>query len=468
MDSNVLLDAIGMVDDVFLTEENVPVIRPVRRIVVLIAAVVAVLAMMVTALAVSEDFREVIFSIFRIETPEVPPAPETVKPTQTQDTTEENQHALREIGVVNIDDAVEAFYFSGEGFVYQMEGGFYTSERREGDMPPRDPAFWEITGDGIVEAAGYRVDFPFTHKGKTFQIIIDYAILNGKLCHLVWPQGLDEDPYGNGWNAVLLADRTDVMLLSIPVHQNKDLTTDYFLLDLATQETTPLLMGSEREDIVVDICWFTEDLHYAIIYGWIPFAQKSEVWFRDMEQGTVRTMRELVGGDVYLAPYFLDNETIIYEEKLEGNRIRIGRYHIPTGIRQILVQDAAYSDYRSVQHSGYYSVYGMLKLEDGEYELIDLRTNERLSLSGLTSKGMQTSESPLSERIMISYYQTDGMYRKYSSIGLLDPDTGILKVLERKPSDKGENFWGWLGENTIVLTNHDDNGKYCVYVYRFE
>ena len=51
MDCNVLLDAIGMVDDIFLTEENVPVIRPARRISVLIAAIVAVLAMMVTALA---------------------------------------------------------------------------------------------------------------------------------------------------------------------------------------------------------------------------------------------------------------------------------------------------------------------------------------------------------------------------------------------------------------------------------
>lgn len=469
MDREVLLDAIGMVDDEFLTEEAVPVVRPVRRFPVLIAAVVALLAMTVTAFAVSEDFREVIFSIFRIETPEVPPTPDTSKPA-----TEASRPTLREMGVVDFDGEVEAFYFSGEGYVSQMEGGFYTSERRDDDMPPENSAFWEITEDGIVEVESHRVDFPFTHGGKTFRIIIDYAILNEKLCHRVWPQGLNEDPYGNGWNATLLGNRTDVVLLSIPVNQNRDFTHDYFLLDLATLETTPVLMASDREDIMVDICWFTEDLRYAIVYGWIPSAQESEIWLRDMEQGTMATMKELVGEDVHLAPYFLDNETLICLEKLDDNRIsedhriNVVRYHIPTGISQILVKDVPYSAYDSTQHSGYYSVYGLLDHGDGDYELIDLRTNERLWLSGLTSAGMQTSESPLSERVMISYYQTYSTGSKYTSLGLLDPETGVLKVLDRKPGEEGEYFHGWLDDTTIVLTNFDENGGYYVYVYRFE
>lgn len=478
MDRDVLLDAIGMVDDAFLTEEAVPAVRPVRRFAVLIAAAVALLAMTVTALAVSEDFREIIFSIFRIETQEVPPGPDSTLPDMTEDTTGTSQHPLREMGVVNIDGGVNVFYFSGTGYVYQTEGGFYTSERREDDLPPQDPAFWEITADGIVEVECHRVDFPFTHGGETFRIVIDYAVLNGKLCHRVWPQGLNEDPYGNGWNAVLLGNRTDVLLLSIPVNRIQDITHDYFLLDLATLETVPLLMASDWEEIIVDMCWFSEDLRYAIVYAWIPPTLETEILLRDMEQGSMLTMKELIGRDVYLAPYFLDNETLICWEKLdndlirENDRINVVRYHIPTGVRQLLVEDVPYSAYDSVQHSGYYSVYGMLEQGEGEYELIDLRTNERLRMSGLASQGMRTSEGPLSERIMISYYQTDGMNGQYTSLGLLDPDTGVLKVLERSPGECSEYFWGWLDENSIVLTSHEKNNDgtsgYSVYVYRFE
>ena len=114
------------------------------------------------------------------------------------------------------------------------EGGFYTSAWREGDAAPYDPAFWEITLDGVEEVSITRVDLPFTHGGSTFRILFDYAVLNGRLAIQVWPEGLDEDPIGNGWNTEPIGQRTDAALLTIPV-----LSGGYYTHDLFCWTWTP-------------------------------------------------------------------------------------------------------------------------------------------------------------------------------------------------------------------------------------
>lgn len=460
MDRDVLLDAIGMVDDRFLTEEPAGHVRHLRRFTVLVAAVVAVLAMTLTAMAVSQDFRETIFSIFRIQTPETPPVTEPTQPAG--ETTEGSQPNLREMGVVDIDGEVEAFYFSSAGYVMQAQGGFLTTDWPEGDEVPGDPAFWEITEDGIVAAEGARVDFPLTHGGKTFRIVFDWAVLNGSLCTREWPQGLDQDPYGNGWSVERLGDRTDAVVLSIPVNKNKDYTHDYFLLDLNTLEITLLLDLSTSVEWMADCVWFTDDLEYAIICGY----EKETVFFlHDMETGRNTRIDELVGAPLASTPYFQDNETLIYWEALEGDRISVVRYHIPTGTHVTMVEDVARQDYRSVQHSGWASVYGILSHGAGEYELIDLRTNARLYMSGLPETYLSLSESPNAARILVSWKDSGN----YPVLGLLDPETGVLKMLTREATSLRENFWGWLDDNTVVLTAMDEAaGGYYVYVYRFQ
>ena len=73
MNRDVLLDAIGMVDDRLLAEER-PAAKGYRRtMTVLLAAVIALTAMTATAMAVSEDFRERVFTFFRVSQTEVIP-----------------------------------------------------------------------------------------------------------------------------------------------------------------------------------------------------------------------------------------------------------------------------------------------------------------------------------------------------------------------------------------------------------
>ena len=142
-DVYMLLDAFGLIDDQFVVpEEKLRRISWRRGLTVLVAAVMIAAMCIGTAMAVSEDFRSFVFSIFRIETPDLPPIAEETHPTEP---------GLHEMDIVNIDGQVNAWYFSSGGFMAVHEGGFYTSAWREPDTVPADSDFWEITFDGIRE-----------------------------------------------------------------------------------------------------------------------------------------------------------------------------------------------------------------------------------------------------------------------------------------------------------------------------
>ena len=104
-------------------------------------------------------------------------------------------------------------------------------------------------------------------------------------------------------------------------------------------------------------------------------------------------------------------------------------------------------------------------------DLIDLHTRVTLNMTGLDTDKLTTSESPDGTRIMIAYEEeNESGYLGYgfSELGVLNPETGVLQMLTREISGDPESFWGWLNNNTLVVTAHDAAGKYYVYVYDFQ
>lgn len=488
MDRDVLLDAIGMVDDRFLTEEHVSFIRPLRRLAALAAAVVAVLALALTAMAVSDDFREIIFSIFRIETRELPPAKEQPGLDETGESTQLAQSDLREMGIVNIDGEVSAYYFAHNGYIRNMDGGFYTfdcEDRRENpDAEPENPAFWEITADGIRKVESTRLQFPLTYHGRTYDILVDYAVLNGKLCTAEWAKGLNEDPIGNGWAVETIEGRTDVVLLRLYILETICETYTYtehpLLLDLESQEVTYLLEGMPIENLVIDYADLNGDLSCAILHGsdeTLP-EEKYGYWFCDIRRGTVISLPELAGSaplDAYSAePYFLDDDTLVYQQDLEDGRIHVVAYDIPTGTKRILVEDVEErtygpDGYGPINYWGKEGRHGLLYQEDGSIDLIDLRSGETLKLTDLAREGLRTIESPDGDRILVTYRSETAAGRGYySQIGILDPETGVLKMLSRRSNGWEEYNISWLDAETLVIcaSEQQGNSRY-VYIYRF-
>lgn len=457
MKADMLLDAFGLIDDQFVVpEEKLRRISWRRGLTVLVAAVMIAAMCIGTAMAVSEDFRSFVFSIFRIETPDLPPIGEETHPTEP---------GLHEMDVVNIDGQVNAWYFSSGSFVAVHEGGFYTSAWREPDTVPADSAFWEITFDGIREVPDTRVDFPFTHSDKTFRIRFDYAVLNGSLAIQVWPEGLDENPIGNGWNVEPIDGRTDAALLTIPVLSGNDYTHDVFLLDLTTLEATEIITDTINRGVMADGYHVTGDLRYGLVSGVDVESGSYGIWLHDTNDDTITALNAS-------SAIFLGNDSILYREYTEGSRFHLVRLHIPTGIETSLLENVRSEEYRPIQYHWADGHRGLLYRDDGSVDLMDFRTKELLKLAGLSPENLTCDESPDGSLIMLGYEDNDG----FTSLGILDPETGLLKLLDREVSGGSESFLGWLDNDTLVITAHDipdadlnftPGDGYYVYVYRF-
>ena len=477
MNPEKLLDAIGMLDDRhFEPETKTQIINYRRRFVVLIAAVLTIFLLVGTALAVSPDLRNTLFSILAIETPERPP----INSTDTLPT--EGGSSLHKINTVHIDEVVSAHYFTG-GTV--RGGALYTSSHRNDNAVPTDGQFWEIRKDGIVAINTTRIDFPLAYGDRTFQIIFDYAILNQELCIQVWPQDLDKNPIGNGWNLVAIGDRTDVALLSVPVDTGGDYTHDYLLLDLRTLETRNLLDDIPHDNIIIDACWFTDDLRYAIAVGYDKENDEAhkfhtDSWFCDLDTNTMETFHSLTGANIDYyhtlnSPYFLDNSTIIYLDMLSEENFHVISYDIPTGVQTTIVQNTTKKQkeqvgYQAIQAHGAHGAHGLLFKDDGTVDLIDLRTQAVLNMQGLNTDKLHTYESPDGSRILIAYTKANENSEYgygYANLGILNPETGVLLMLSRDNGGNQESFVGWLDNDTIVIRSYDDAWNSYVYVYEF-
>lgn len=446
-----LLDAFGMVDDRFLADVPQQRFRT-SRFLVLAAVVAALILCTLTAAAFSEDFREIVFSVFRIPTVETPPVqtiPSETMPTET---------GLREVEVVEIDAGVTARYFAKDGIIRTEDGGFYTCDYDT----HANPAFWEITSDGITQVPATHVEFPLEYGGRNWLIRFDYCILNQKLAIEVWPDGLGEDPVGNGWNLTPIGSRLDAALLSIPVLEGEYYHFHYLLLDLE-ERTTEVILAAE---LPLDYAVFTDDLRYAIgISG-------SEYWFFDLEKGTSVSFGS--AND----PYFLNNETIICKIPRADGTFDLVQHHILSGVSRVLLESmsrkSGETGYRGIHSGGAEGYHGLIYQDAGTVDVFDLRTAERIKMNGLDQldKGyLRTDESPLGSRILIAYEQSNEAGELgcgFTSLGLLDPRSSVLKLLRRNVSGHTEYLWGWLDETTVVILGSDNNSAYWVYTYSFE
>lgn len=474
MNPDKLLDAIGMLDDRYFEVENkVSIVTWRRRLIILFAAVLVMILSVGTAMAVNLEFRTLIFSVFNIETHEQPPAGDMAT-LPAEDGAGPTKSSLQELDVINIDGVVHAHYFTSDGIVLTYEGGFYTCSHSDVDTVPEDAAFWEIHRDGIARIDTTRIDFSFTHGNRTLQLIFDYAILNGKLSIKAWPQNLDENPVGNGWSVEPVGNRTDIALLIVPVRTGADYTHDFLLLDLTTLKTTNLLQSISCDNLIIDALWVTNDLHYAVLMGVDKKSGSNGYWFCDLKRNTITTLEALTGKDA-TEPYFLDNSTIVFKETLGTGQFNIGSYHIPTGVQNVLIENTTgrlgnNAGYRTIQRNGGSGKHGLQFCEDGSVDLIDLRTCAVLNMAGLNTDKLTTSESPDGTKILIAYEETNEngeVGYGFSCIGILNPETGVLQMLTRNISGNRETFWGWLNNDTVVITACDAADSYCVYVYEF-
>jgi hypothetical protein len=85
--------------------------------------------------------------------------------------------------------------------------------------------------------------------------------------------------------------------------------------------------------------------------------------------------------------------------------------------------------------------------------------------------GAERHESPDGKKILFAYHQRAKDEKTswcYPKIGLLDSETGEMKVLIRDISGNAELLFRFLDSNTVVISSRmDENDGYYLYVYEF-
>lgn len=479
MKADIILDAIEAIDDMHIisagaclgynaadTESKPGIVRrrrPVRKTLVCIAAaIMLLLASFTVAMAVSEDFREFVFMIFNIETKE------TV-PSYNGENVEGG--TINKMGDTDIDDEVSVYYLKGNGLVQANRGLIYTSRYdRTGE------AFFDIARDGLVELPSTRVEFPYSFQGTDFDIKFDYTVYDGKLYIHVMPENLDINPYKYGWNIHTAGDSTDKAWLVLPYPTNGDYSEYPLLLDINTCELTDVFAGVSFDGIIAARWQFADDMSYALVMGYTE-GYETEFWICDIAKNTLINVSELTGRTINDC-YILEGNTIICYAA-NGSGFDVLSFDASTGSSSLLVENTQHyyltqdgSGFSSIEYHGGQGRHALILESNGGVTLIDLCDGSRLPLTGITNDGtLLTSESPDGEHIMFAFSDTSvsdsfAMYK----IGILDTQTGVLKMLERENYEvRNETLMGWLANNCISVLAYDEsdaNGWY-MYVYDF-
>lgn len=479
MNAEIMLDAFEGIDDRYIISagaclgynaadaESKPGIvrrrRPVRKALVCVAAVIALLlASFSVAMAVSEDFREFVLMVFNIETKETVPS---YSGANVEDGT------INKLGGADIDDEVSVYYLKGNGLV-QANGGLIYASRydRTGE------AFFDIAQGGLVELPSTRVEFPYSFQGTDFNIKFDYTVYNGKLYIHVMPENLDVNPYKYGWNVHTAGDSTDKVWLVLPYLANGDYSEYPLLLDINTCEVTDVFAGFSFDGIIATRWQFADDMSYALIMGYAE-GYETEFWICDIDKGTLTTVSELTGRSINDC-YILEGNMFIYYAA-NGSSFDVLSFDASTGTSSLFVENTQHyyltqdgSGFRSIEYHGGQGRHSLIFDGDGGATLIDLRDGCRLPLTGVINDGtLLTSESPDGEHIMFAFSDTSvsdsfAMYK----IGILDTRTGVLKMLDRENYEiRNETLLGWLANNCVSVLAYDESKAdgWYMYVYDF-
>lgn len=477
MNIDILADAIGQINDKYIvgaknnkicivvgdqeSSGNITHHRRGRKVFIYIAAVIVfVLASFVTAMAISEEFRETVFSVFHIETIEVIPSSGGNPDMNT---------TIEHISEVDIDGKVGVNYFKVNGVIQENNGLIYSSQYNG-----TDAGFFDVTADGLKEIPKTRVDFLYNFRGTHFNIKFDYTIYNDKLHYNVLPDSLDLDPYKYGWNIYIAGSSIDQVWLVLPYSVNKDYSLYPLLLDLKTQEITDVFEDISLEDVVVDRWQFTDDMAYALVWGHSEDPIE-KFWLCDISQKTITPMAELTGKIINNCYILKDNLIILYV--VDGENFDVINYDITTGDEISIAEDVQHygltddgSGFRPIEYNGRQGQHALLFDDEKDITLINLVTGSRIPLTGLKNDGtLITSESPDGKHIMIALSDSDysGSLALYE-IGVLDTQTGVLTMLERENYEvKTEDIVGWLDDEHIAVVAHDENDECYLYVYSF-
>lgn len=435
-------------------------IRKKKMWFLLVVITTFMIACFILKLSVNENFSDFIFSIFHIETKEGVP---------------ENTGTVTHDGVIDkmesddIDGEVNVYYFKGNGIITSYDGLIYSNQY---DKNP--PSFYDLNAKGLAALPTFRTEFPYTFREIKFNIKFDYTVYDGVLHLRPIVENADENPYQYGWNIVSTGFDKELAWLILPYSTERDYGEYPLLLNVKTREITDVFEGISFGNLV-PISWeFTNNMKFAL--GMFHDENYENIYLLyDLATDEVVPISADSSGTI-TGCYILDNNNLIYYSSSESG-MDVVRYNISEKIRTTLVRDTQYYDginvtagFKNIQYYSGAGRYGLLIEDDGTVMLINLANGKETILNGIVyDNSILTSESPDGRYILFTFCE-NGISSSMYKFGVLNTETGVMKMLERGSSNQcDEKITDWLVNDrlTILAYHKTETQGWYLYVYDF-
>lgn len=436
MNEEKLIFAIGEIEDSYIlsAEKRLNNKTKSRKVIICIAAVVALLlTTFATAMAVNEDFRESVLSIFSISE------------------TEQVQHS----GMVEIGD-VNASYMELNDRYILRNGLVYMA---------REEVFCIFNDGELIELETKTNSIDFQHNGVTMSLRYAYTVFDGQLHTMEISQdNMDMNPLMYCWSITPLRGSEDKAWLTTLNEIDGDYSAYPLLLDVSTGDMVDILQGIDLQGIVCDAWFFSPNNKYAVI------RTAGDDRLADIENNTVTELKDCHES------YFLSDGSLLCFESV-GDGFDLIRRNLENGEEITLLHNEHFAG-KTADHSGYMNIdyYGgagnhaLLIDESGSVTMLDLRDGSKLLLDGITKEQgekVYTLESADGSQVLVAVKErgTQGVFR---SLGIIDCENGTLKIFDRNNilDSDGEQLLGFMADGSIGIIGMSEEGQW-LYVYDF-
>jgi len=475
-----------------------------RRAAAAAAAILILTASFLTALAASEDFRNLVFDFLRIEHPET--VPSGTSPSDDRLITQNTDK-------ISIGGVIEGSYIQAPASGLARNGAIYVCT----DPIPMNSGnhhdiYTEQDGE-YIKAETQKFSQIYTIHGNEIRVEFDWAEVNGQCCYAY----IESEPL---WRKPNLAGPAEATLFWFTLRLRSDdgnsYTTNYpVLIDLYSGELTDILAGTGAEKIPgIYQAAISPDLTRLLMVDW-----DRNLYYADISAGKLYSVDDLSGehaesccltdrtitcwslnGDSiedgtlgYYKIWTIDLNTLerrnlfdsipatpatsydvwsnSYQTPAAGSELRetMGEgsqehfanagLHFISGFDTSSKAGNMYCGSKfAIEVDSQRNVY-VLNLADGSRSVI-----ENFSWPDVDFPSLECIPSPDGNKLLIKW-RTSPTY--YDYVGVLDfPKKSYAEFSRENPNAVNEHTIYWYDHNSIVIATSDRDGKQDYYIYR--
>lgn len=459
MKANEILSAMGQIDEAYIEEAAPGRGRSNGRLrkwsTAAAAAILLFMGVMGTAMAVSANFRQMVFSFFHIKQVEAVPEYETEGACRTQS---------------DIGGLIKAEYIRLDGSHYDFGVGTLSQADYDENRVIRSICFWSVENGSLHSVDTKKTYLSVEWDGRTFQGDLYWCHYNGEISVYAVP----EDSNGNTWYANAFWGRTDAVMLYLSHGRYYENRQYPLLYHLDTGETEDILAQTGVKDLPsVSLFEWSNDLNKVVLLC-SSKENPHQFYYCDIAANTLTKASDLCGFQP-ASVFFADDNTLLFVQ-YTGSKCSVFAYDITAGTMVQTCKDKKiYEDYgmkssksdRIMLFGGWYGLY-----VDPSYRLsvIDFKTGNEMPVEGFTFEtGGSFLSNPSNTKMIYSVADAtvDEEALGLSKLGMLDVKTGIFTAFDREGYDRiAEWLLGWFDENRVAIRIGEPGEEY-MYLYDF-